>query len=327
MVPLARPNRVPDVTSGLDASGGSPGRPARRFLHVCYCCADLEAATDSLVEGLGLRRTMGTPIGSQSGAILGIDREVTSGANFVYDARGPRTGPAIEVQCWVDPPLVGRPHDDPAAIGLQALGFSVPDPKATAEQLGRLGCTVVGSGPSPSGTEWWSLRDRTGVNVDLVADASLAVGDSRMRHLRLTVADLKSSLSWYQGVGFDVVAESSLRDGSILGDVGETRAVAVSLRLPDEPYEVLLMEWLKPRSYGRHYDEPNHAGLFRAALAVDDTRESYEAMTAGGWVFDRPPMPVTLTGTPVPDMWICFLSDPNGIPYELVERPRSSFRA
>ena len=317
---------MPAVTGGPNARNGSPERPARRFLHVCYCCADLDAVTGSLVEGLGLQRTMGTSIGSQSGAILGIDRDVTSGANFVYDARGPRRSPAIEVQGWIDPPLVGRPHDDPASIGLQALGFSVPDPRAAAEQLGRHGCTVVGSGPSPVGTEWWSLRDRTGVTIDLVADASLTAGESRMRHLRLTVADLRSSVPWYEGVGFDLVAESSLRDASFLGEAGETRAVTVSLRLPDEPYEVVLVEWLKPRSHGRHYDEPNHAGLFRAALGVDDTRASYEAMSAGGWVFDRPPTSVALTGTPVPDMWICFLSDPDGIPYELVERPRASFR-
>jgi len=25
-------------------------------------------------------------------------------------------------------------------------------------------------------------------------------------------------------------------------------------------------------------------------------------------------------------MWICFLSDPDGVPFELVERPRSAFR-
>lgn len=286
----------------------------------------MDTVTASLVEGLELQRTMGTPIEPQSGAILGIDREVTSGADFLYDARGPRTSPAIDVQGWVDPPLVGRPHDDPSAIGLQALGFSVPQPREAAEQLERYGCTMLGSGPSPIGTEWWSLRDPTGVVFDLVADASLDVGESRMRHLRVTVADLGSSVPWYVGVGFDVVAEHSIRDASFLGLPGEVNAVAVRLRLPDEPYEVVLVEWLKPRSHGRHYGEPNHAGLFTAALGVDDTCASYEAMSTQGWAFDRPPTSVALTGTPAPDMWICFLSDPDGIPYELVERQRSSFR-
>ena len=195
-----------------------------------------------------------------------------------------------------------------------------------AEELGQYRYTIVGSGLSPEGTEWWSLRDRTGVAFDLLADASLDAGASRMRHLRVTVADLTSSMPWYEGVGFDVVAQSTIRDASFLGVSGEASADVVRLRLPDEPYELLLVQWQRPQSHGHHYDEPNHAGLFRAALGVDDTRASYEMMSAQGWVFDRAPMSVALTGTSVPDMWICFLSDPDGIPYELVERPRSSFR-
>jgi len=50
-------------------------------------------------------------------------------------------------------------------------------------------------------------------------------------------------------------------------------------------------------------------------------------LAAAGWKFDRAPVSVELTGTPVPDMWICFLSDPDGVPFEFVGRPRSAFRA
>jgi catechol 2,3-dioxygenase-like lactoylglutathione lyase family enzyme len=87
-----------------------------------------------------------------------------------------------------------------------------------------------------------------------------------------------------------------------------------------------LIEWTNPAGHGEHYAEPYHAGLFRAALGVDDTRASYEYLTSTGAVFDRPPMEVELSGTPVPDMWITFISDPNGIPYEFVQRPRKAFR-
>ena len=73
--------------------------------------------------------------------------------------------------------------------------------------------------------------------------------------------------------------------------------------------------------------DPNHAGLFRTAIGVDDTRAAHRAMSAAGWTFDRAPMRIELKGTLVPDMWICFLSDPDGVPFELVERPRSAFRS
>ena len=44
-------------------------------------------------------------------------------------------------------------------------------------------------------------------------------------------------------------------------------------------------------------------------------------------MFDRTPALTELHGTPVPDMWICFLSDPDGVPFELVQRPASAFRS
>jgi catechol 2,3-dioxygenase-like lactoylglutathione lyase family enzyme len=272
-----------------------------------------------------MRHTMTSPPQRQTQDLLGVGREVTSGAAFVYDARGPRTSPAIEVQNWVDPPVVGTPHRDPAAVGLHALGFAVPDVDAASARLHALGCTVLGSGSSPLGTPWTTLRDRTGVAIDLVEYKKVATGVSRLRHVRATVSDLATSMRWYEGLGFSVVVSSTVDDGSFVGRRDATRARVARLRLPDEPFEMVLMQWQTPRSHGRHYAEPNHAGLYRVALCVDDTRASYQAMSAAGWTFDRPPESVRLAGTPVPDMWICFMSDPDGIPVEFVQRPRSAF--
>ena len=105
------------------------------------------------------------------------------------------------------------------------------------------------------------------------------------------------------------------------------RYLQLDVSTADEPLELLLIEWRSPRSHGRHYAQPNHAGLYRVALCVDDTRATYSAMSRAGWEFDLMPVAVELDGTAVPMMWICFLSDPDGMPYELVERPRSAFRA
>ena len=113
-------------------------------------------------------------------------------------------------------------------------------------------------------------------------------------------------------------------DGAFVGAEGD--GVYARLRLPDEPFELHAIEWATPATHGRHYDEPYHAGLYRAALGVDDTRASFAAMTAAGAVFDRAPLEVELAGTPVPDMWITFIKDPDGIAYEFVQRPRSAFR-
>jgi catechol 2,3-dioxygenase-like lactoylglutathione lyase family enzyme len=298
-------------------------RPARRFLHVCYCCSDPVPVVGFFVDRLAMRNTMNTPGEWTSGAILGLDRDVLTSASFVYDSRGPRTSPAIEVQGWEEPALVGTPPTDLAAVGLHALGVAVP---AIAGAAASLGCRLVGTGVSPFGDPWVTVRDVNGVTLDLVEDTNVPEGASRMRHLRATVTDLAASTAWYQGLGFDLVDSAAMTDASFLGADGDVEAQVARLRLRDEPFEALLIEWARPRSHGRHVRDPNHAGLYRAAVAVDDTRAAYGELLAAGWQFDRPPVEVELHGTPVPDMWICFLSDPDGIPFEFVGRPRAQFR-
>jgi catechol 2,3-dioxygenase-like lactoylglutathione lyase family enzyme len=104
-----------------------------------------------------------------------------------------------------------------------------------------------------------------------------------------------------------------------------TRSFA-RLRLPDEPFALILVEWHEPPSRGRPYETGNHAGLYRFAIGVDDTRAAYDALVQAGWPLSNPPQSVELGGTNVPDMWIAFLADPDGLVVELVERPRSAFR-
>src|SRR5260370_30501311 len=101
-----------------------------------------------------------------------------------------------------------------------------------------------------------------------------------MRHLRITCTDLDTSLSWYGGLGCEVVERVTSDDGAFLGQPRPCAADGVRLRLPDEPFEAVLIQWRNPPSHGRHPTEPNTAGLFRAALGVDDTRASHDAMVA-----------------------------------------------
>lgn len=301
-------------------------RPARRFLHICYCCADDQEVAGFLVDGLGMKQVMRTTDQYDSGAILGLDYDVRSVGNFVYDRRGPRSSPAIEVQGWYDPNPVGEPSTDPFEAGIKALGFSVPSADAAVTRLRALGCSVTADGSSPLDTRQVTLLDPRKVTIELVEDKALADDESRIHHLRVTVRSLDASLPFYESLGFELANRVPVADGSFAGHDGVVDAECAVLRLPDEPTEVRLIEWRTPASHGRNYAEPFHAGLYRAALGVDDTRASYEQMGAAGSVFDRPPMQVELAGTPVPDMWITFISDPDGIPFEFVQRPRDIFR-
>ena len=273
-----------------------------------------------------MKNTMSTPMERTPGGLLGIESEIESQARFVYDRRGPRTSPAIEIQHWVDPPLEGTPSTDPFEVGIKALGFAVPDVALAVARLCNAGCSVIAQGATPLDATAATLLDPQGKTLELVADATLAEGETQMHHLRITVSDLDASLPFYDMLGFDVIERGTLSEASFVGHDGDADGSYARLRLRDEPFEARLFEWLTPAGHGRHYANPFHAGLFRAALGVEDTRSSYDAMSAEGAMFDRPPQDVVLSGTPVPNMWITFISDPDGIPFEFVQRERAAFR-
>lgn len=317
-----------DELVGLWAAEPAPEAepPARRFLHLCYCCTDLDAVTDFFVDTLGMRALMRTPLETSDGALLGLDGEIESAASFVYDHRGGRVSPAIEIQSWVDPPVEGTPSVDPFEAGAKSLGFAVADLAAAEARLLAAGGAVVGRGTAPFAGPWVTLTDARGVTIELVEDATVPAGVGRLHHMRVTSTDLAVSIRFYEMLGFTVLESGTFTDAGFLGVEGAVEAVHARLALPDEPFEVYLIEWRSPRTHGRHPAAANHAGLFRMALGVDDTRASYEALRAAGVAFDRPPQSVELKGTPVPDMWIAFLSDPDGVSYEFVQRPRSAFR-
>jgi len=318
-------NGVDGVLSPLVTNAPEP--PARRFLHMCYCCDDTDEAVDFLVNVLDMREVMRNPLHPSDGSLLGIEGEIVSGAAFVYDKRGPRTSPSVEVQEWVSPTVIGTPIRDATHVGMQALGVAVPDLADTLRRMDETGCSVVGEGSTDWTGRWVTVADPTGTLFDMLEDATIPADESRMRHLRITVSDLEVSLPWYRGLGFAEVARHDWTTGSLVGvEQIDVSASIVRMRLPDEPCEVVLTQWNNPRSHGRHPEQANHAGLFRAAVGVDDTVRSYEEFLAAGWAFEREPRQVELSGTKVPDMWICFLNDPDGVPFEFVQRPRSAFR-
>jgi catechol 2,3-dioxygenase-like lactoylglutathione lyase family enzyme len=303
----------------------TPTPPSRRFLHICYCCDDTDAVVGFYERAFGLKETMRNPLHPSDGSLLGIDGEIVSGAAFVYDWRGPRVSPSVEVQEWVSPKMIDEPIADPTRVGMQALGFAVDDVDAAVDRAVAEGAAIVWRGESPWGTPWATVSDPFGTRVDLVADAGSKDGAARMRHLRITVSDLETSLPWYAGMGFTEVDRHRLDGTDVLGTPNATADV-IRLRLPDEAFEVLLYTWTTPTSHGRHPVPANTAGLYRTAVGVDDTRQSYDEFRAAGWTFEREPRQVELEGTAVPDMWICFLDDPDGVPFEFVQRPRGAFR-
>jgi catechol 2,3-dioxygenase-like lactoylglutathione lyase family enzyme len=305
------------------------GTRARRFLHCCYCCYGVDAATRFFAEAFGLEEWMRSSRDPVDGTQMGFAGDVRTDTCFVYDRRGPRVSPAIEIQEWLEPPTTGAPYASPTNVGFHALGIAVADAASALARASDLGAQVAGRtdphGPVAPGAAL--LRDLTGITIDVV-EGPTDGNRSRLAHLRATCSDLDRSVEWYGGLGFEAV--ETTRTASVAGGpfgLGEDAVVSVArLRLPDEQFELVLVEWHTPRAGGAPYDRGNHAGLYRFAIAVDDTRAAHAALTQAGLTASPPPRVVALPGTNVPDMWIAFLTDPDGLTIELVERPRAAFR-
>jgi catechol 2,3-dioxygenase-like lactoylglutathione lyase family enzyme len=301
----------------------------RRCLHICYCCADPKSVITFLTDGLGLMTTPGTKGGGRrvgSGAALGFEGEIETSVSFVYDRRGPRVSPGIEVQGWFDPPPAGRPLTYPFEVGMQALGLGVRDVQEVISLSESFGAARIGFGDTPLFVNLAAtLKDPTGVSIDLVQETS--DGPSRLRHIRVSCVDMARSIEWYQQIGFSVMSgPTSVTDGQLFGLGEEVDVATARLRLIDQDFEVLLTHWRKPAAEGRAYNEPNHAGLFRAAFAVEDINLAYQGLTSSGIQFEGPPTLIPpIAGTKVPELWVAFLRDPDGVTYELVERPRAVF--
>lgn len=300
---------------------------AMRVMHTCYCCDDADAAIEFLGAGVGLSARAVSKGIRADGSPLAIERIVETDVALVYDPRGGRVSPAIEVHGWIDPPAVGAPYDDATRVGIQALGIAVPELDAALTRLGASGAQVVGRSvddPFSLGGPTAVVRAPDGVTFDVVERGD--VSDVQLGHLRVTCSDLAASVAWYGSLGWSLHdgPRTVQLDGSAHG-LGEASATFARLRLPDEPFALLLVQWLDPPSHGVPYESANHRGLYRLALGVEDTRAATDVLAGAGWEPTAPPNLIELPGTKVPDMWITFFRDPDGIVVQLVERARDAF--
>jgi catechol 2,3-dioxygenase-like lactoylglutathione lyase family enzyme len=303
----------------------------RRFLHCCYSCGDAKVVSEFFKVGFNFVEAWQSAKATRKVPLPGVEHvAVTKETRFVYDYRGPRVGPAIAVQGWDDPAPIGEPYREPHHVGIQALGVAVRDLDHTLDRLNRLGATLRGRADSSAafGGPAAVARDPRGVTLDIVQTPLLGPNESQLVHVRITCANLGASRAWYTKFGFSVIEEQldTRLPGSLFGRQQELEVAIARLRLPDEPFGLVLVEWKNPKSEGTPYDVAYHRGIVRTAVCIDDTRDYYQRHTDNGQPFDGPPIRAALKDAPVPDVWSTRARDPDGIGVGFVQRPREAFR-
>jgi catechol 2,3-dioxygenase-like lactoylglutathione lyase family enzyme len=275
------------------------------LLHANLNSAELERAAAFYEQVLGLVIGMRTTPDPVDGAALGVEGQSTTLVWFFYDARGPRSAPAIELMGWIDPVVVGAAPTEPQHAGLAALGYVVPSLAAIRARAVDAGYRVAGDADWPvrSGERpLLRLLDNDGVFVELHEGEV----DSAQPSHRYDDAKLSP-----EAVGLDggaVVSVASLRPAG------------------DPSLSLELTAWSSPAVTGTPVAPAYHVGLYRIALAVDDVAAARAELAA---VLPDVPEPiyVPLPGTKLGGVMVLFLTDPDGVVVELVERPRRAMTA
>jgi catechol 2,3-dioxygenase-like lactoylglutathione lyase family enzyme len=299
--------------------GRAPAVRVTRALHCNLNTRALPAAAALYEDGLGLRTRMRSHAEGGDSTCLGIPTPTDSTVWFLFDHRGGRTGPAIELAEWTTPPTVGETYDAPTAVGMQALGFTVGDVADSVERLVAVGAQRTGYTASAVDAV---VLDADGVAIEIVGEES--AGDAAtISYARLNCVDLEHTVEWYEALGLSRVGAVEIeawKRADLPGGVAEVPTQRLTFGDPSG-FELRFTMWPGTSRRGRAHDDANHRGLYRMALAVDDVRAAVAAARADATLDPGDPVFIPLPDTPLDGLWVSFLRDPDGVTVEFVERP------
>ena len=150
---------------------------------------------------------------------------------------------------------------------------------------------------------------------------------TQIHHTGYTVATLDRSLRFYRDLlGCEVVAMQEKQGGYLAAIVGypDAHVRMAHLRAPQSTHVIELFEYLAPRSANRAEGstlEPREVGTAHISFIVDDLTTIYERLRASGVDFFSRPVDID-TGINAGGKAL-YLRDPDGIPMELFQPPRS----
>jgi catechol 2,3-dioxygenase-like lactoylglutathione lyase family enzyme len=302
------------VTTAEPRTAATAAQCAHAVLHCNLNTADIERSAAFYVGALGIEDRIRSLSSDGDATAMGLGRHTASVTALLWDRRGPRAAPALELVGWTHPPVEPR---GAASSGLAAIGFRTADLDRLVPEIQAAGGhvePVVGGLFVRGGLRPGLITvDPDGVRVEVVEIAPAAddAGAAALSHERVRCADIDASLSWYAIVGWQLGGRSG--DG--------TRA---SLVLPEDPTFSIELEH-DPTITTR----PSTAvtqGLYRIALAVEDVHAAHKALEASGCGPVAEPAFFSMPDTPTGGFTVLFLADPDGVVVELVVRPRSAVR-
>jgi len=276
-------------------------------LHCNVNTRDWEAVQEFFVP-FGFTERMRNVSDDSDGAPLGLPKVTSSHVTFIYDKRGPRAAPALEIIEWLDPatePLIPAPSG--RYLGFAAVGLRVDD----LTPFAHLGEEVEG-GIEVRGRFRPARRVQAPDNIVVELVQMPSGPDDRgvchFSYLRLRSSGLKATKNWYGLLGWRPVHES---DGTLSLIVDEDPTVSLEFVFAPDADPIAA--------------HANTEGLYRMALAVEDVPAAVERLRAAG-VQAPEPIFMPMLDVPTGGFTVAFLADPDGAVIEMVSRPRTEVR-
>lgn len=301
------------------SSASLAGLTAKHVLHLNLNTTDIEASSRFYCDLLGLDLRMQSEGDDGDWRFHGIADPVASAGWFLYDDRGPRTSPALELVEWRRPATAGAAYPDLVHRGLTSVGFVVPAPHELEEHVAAAGGSVVG----PLGDGGLLVRDPDGVHVELLPQDDPA-GPPRLRTARIGCSDLDASLAWYARLGFAPTSDPLEAELSVADRTLHLRSARVALA--SRAVELELTQWRHPLAEQPAEGRLWHRGMVRMAISVEDLDQAIAALHDAGLPCPEPQF-FAMPGTAVGGLRVLFLTDPDGFTVELVHRPSRHFTA
>lgn len=297
--------------------------PTQKVIHVNLNCSDLQR-DKQLFERIGLNALSHMRAEPQDGAGMGLPGLAQWDGYGMHGGSG-WDGTMIDLLQWTAPPTAGKPYAEPNHSGFARLGIRVPDAQSVYEAL--RGMDIHCYTPPNIGIDgkpFFCCTNDDGTVLEL----SQHNGPPQVGFVTINCTDIERSRDWYaKHIGF--IALSTVTDTTVPAEPfglprdATVRRVDMALPGSEQLFTIRLQQWLDPAPQGAPYACPNHAGLYRMALAVDDAGACYKALLAAG--VDCPYPPVWLDmgpDIPIDGLWALFFFDPDGTCIELIENPQ-----
>ncbi len=141
-----------------------------------------------------------------------------------------------------------------------------------------------------------------------------------VHHVGVPVRSLERSLAWFRdafGIEPELVVESEGPETSAAVQLEGARIGAAFLDIGNTIIE--LLEYREP--VGEDFRLRNcDVGAVHIALEVASIHDAHERLRELGAAFSVPP--TRIEDAPLEGHWFCYFRDPNGIQYELFQRPQ-----